>query len=219
MSKRPVRPPTVRTTFPAVLSVLVVLVGLAVTAAPAAPATHASGATVPLSRVAAGDPGASGDGPTFETPAPRERPRPTGQLFSRAPAAGASAASGDITIVLDAQPDSGQDVGFTGCSAGGCGPFVLDDDADVTHPRELSASGLPPGSYQVTQQEIPGWTLTAIECDTGETVDLGARRATIDLSDAEHATCTFTLAAAAITVVLDAQPDSGEDVGFTGCGP
>lgn len=146
-------------------------------------------------------------------------PDPPGACSLAVAAPEATVVGGDITIAcFDAQPHSAQDVGFTGCSVGGCGPFLLDDDADATHPRQLSGTGLAPGTYQVTQQAVPGWTLTAVECDTGETVDLGARRVAIDLSDGEHATCTFTVAAAAITVVLDAQPDSGADVGFTGCG-
>lgn len=155
--------------------------------------------------------------------APDPRPEPPGSPPSdhapfnaeAAPAAGTAS----ITVLLDAQPDDGQDVAFTGCGPRGCGPIVLDDDADPTLPAGFTSNRLDPGVYTVTQAAVPGWTLGALACDTGEAVDLATRRATVTLAEGEHTTCTFTLTSAAISVVLDARPDSGQDVAFTGCSP
>ena len=63
------------------------------------------------------------------------RPKPPGAPASGNRPFGAARASestgtASITVVLDAQPDDGQDVAFTGCGPLGCGPFILDDDAD-----------------------------------------------------------------------------------------
>lgn len=152
------------------------------------------------------------------------RPKPPGAPPSGNRPFGAARASestgtASITVVLDAQPDDGQDVAFTGCGPLGCGPFILDDDADPARSAQVSGTGLDAGTYTVTQSALPGWSLAGIVCDTGEVIDLDARRATITLGQGEHATCTFTNTSAAIRVVLDARPDSAQDVAFTGCGP
>lgn len=125
--------------------------------------------------------------------------------------------SPSITIVQDARPDADQDFAFTGCQGAACGPFVLDDDTDPTRARSLSAVALAPGTYTITQSAVPGWSLASLVCDTGETVDLGARRATITLGADEQVTCTFANATTGLTVVLDAAPDSAQDFTFTGC--
>lgn len=125
--------------------------------------------------------------------------------------------SPSITIVEDAIPDSAQDFAFTGCQGAGCGPFILDDDADATRQRSLTAAGLAGGTYTITQSAVANWSLSSLVCDTGETVDLPNRRVTIVLGATEHATCTFTNRSASITVVQDTVPDSAQDFAFTGC--
>ncbi len=127
--------------------------------------------------------------------------------------------SPSITVVQDARPDSAQDFPFTGCQGVGCGPFVLDDDddADATHARSITAAGLAPGTYTITQGAVPGWSLGSLTCDTGESVDLANRRVTITLAANEQVTCTFVNTTAAITVVQDAQPDSAQDFTYATC--
>ena len=114
-------------------------------------------------------------------------------------------------------PDAPQDFAFSGCMGTACGPFALDDDPDPTLPARLVATGLAPGTYTITQAAVRGWDLTALSCDTGETVSLADRRATITLTAGEHVTCTFTDDSAALTVVQEVEPASGADVGYEGC--
>ena len=125
--------------------------------------------------------------------------------------------SPSITIIENATPDGPQDFAFTGCQGAGCSQFVLDDDPGPAHPRSVSGAGLAPGTYTITQAAVPGWSLTSLTCDTGESVDLAARRVTITLAADEHVTCTFADTSASITIVQDSQPDSAQDFAFTGC--
>lgn len=182
------------------------------TAAPAAP-TDPGHRTTRL--------GADADDAPFgvdEPPAERRR-RPADPFAIERAGEPAAQGTGEITIVLEADPATGQDVAFTGCGPFGCGPFTLDDDQNPALSDRVSASGLDAGTYTVTQAAVLGWQVDQIACTTGETIDLGARRATIALAEGESVTCTFTLATTALTVALDARPDSGQDVSFTGCGP
>ena len=137
-------------------------------------------------------------------------------LLTGGTAAADEAGTGSITIVLDASPDDGQDITFTGCRDEWCGPFTLDDDADPTRSNTISGD-FEPGTYTVTQDTIANWTLTSLACDAGETTSLAHRRATIDLAAGEDVTCTFTLTSASITIVQDASPDSGRDFTYSGC--
>ena len=122
-------------------------------------------------------------------------------------------------MVQDSTPDDGRDFRFTGCLGSGCGTFTLDDDPDATLPRQVHGVGLAPGTYTITQAAAPGWDLTSLTCDTGETVDLNTRRTTITLTAGEHVTCTFVDEAASITITQSLAPASATDVTFDGCGP
>ncbi len=129
----------------------------------------------------------------------------------------AAATGGTITIVLDANPADGTDVGFTGCQGAGCGPFTLDDDTDPTLPDRVTATGLAPGTYTITQDVVPGWTLTSLTCTSGGATNLATRRATITLTDGKAVTCTFTDQSPSIAIVQDTSPDHGQDMTYTGC--
>ena len=124
--------------------------------------------------------------------------------------------TGTITIVLDAAPNDAQDVTFTGCQGPWCGPFTLDDDTDPTRSNSTTAD-LEPGTYTVTQDAIPNWTLSTLTCDTGETTSLANRRATIDLTAGEDVTCTFTNTSASITIRQSSNPADAHDFTYTGC--
>ena len=134
---------------------------------------------------------------------------------------GALIAAPAITIEHRTTPSDGTDFTYTGCqtTAGGCGTLVLDDDgnADRTRAAFSTTGGLTPGRYTVAQSAAPGWRLVSLTCDTGETVDLAARRVSIDLAAGEHVTCTFTASSTSITVIQDSVPESPQDFRFTGC--
>ncbi len=129
-----------------------------------------------------------------------------------------SVRSQGIRIVLDADPRGPQDFNFQGCLvSAGCSSFSLDDDTDPTLSNTLTAPAIPVGTYTITQAAVPEWDLTVLTCDTGESVDLAARRVTIQLAATERVTCTFSVRSASITIVQDTSPDLGQDFSFTGC--
>lgn len=100
--------------------------------------------------------------------------------------------SAAITIVEDAQPDGPDDFVFERCRRTNCRPFSLDDDEDPTLSNIRTFGGLSPGAHRVTQVGAPSLGLHRLTCDNGESVDVAARTASIDLAPAEHVTCTFT---------------------------
>ncbi|MBL8774365.1 MAG: hypothetical protein JNK12_00480 [Acidimicrobiales bacterium] len=129
----------------------------------------------------------------------------------------AAATGGSITVILDTAPADGTDVGFTGCQGTGCAPFTLDDDADGALPDRISASGLAPATYTITQDAVPGWTLTSISCTSGVSTSVAERRATIALAAGADIACTFKNQAPSITIVQDTSPDDTRDFSYTGC--
>jgi hypothetical protein len=94
-------------------------------------------------------------------------------------------ASGSITIVKDAQPNSAQDFAFTATGTGVSG-FSLDDDADGTLSNTRVFTNLGAGSYSFAETPVAGWDLTSSTCSDGSTV------ANVQLSAGENITCTFT---------------------------
>ncbi len=74
--------------------------------------------------------------------------------------------SPSIKITEDALPDAPQDFSFTGCQGAGCGPFVLDDDADPALSNSVTASGLAPGTYTITRAATGRGTLYVLSGDT-----------------------------------------------------
>lgn len=140
-------------------------------------------------------------------------------LLSRGTAAADEPTTGSITITMNqAVNQEDQDFEFTGCLGEGCGTFVLNPaDGNGSTPRTTTGTGLAPGTYTVTQTAIPHWSLKSLTCDTGETVSLAERRATIVLTSGEDVHCTFTTQTQKLGIVLDTTPDSALDFEFTGC--
>ncbi|MGD2057417.1 MAG: hypothetical protein PVI04_01700, partial [Anaerolineales bacterium] len=135
-------------------------------------------------------------------------------------------AGGAITISKDALPDAAQDFSFSGSGPAGfdfAGGFSLDDDADGTLPSTLTFNGLTPGTYSLTEGPVSGWSLTGLICDdpdSGSSVDVTARSATIDLDAGETIACTFINSQlGTIAIVKDSQPDAAQDFAFSGSGP
>jgi hypothetical protein len=126
---------------------------------------------------------------------------------------------GTIEVVLDAQPDDGQDFQFVVSGSGQqAGSFSLDDDADGTLPVSQLVGPLPSGSNYavVLSGTLPaGWLLTAIECDEAPvSTDLQAQEVVVGLDDGGAIRCTFTVVTGFVEVVLDAQPNDGQDFPF-----
>jgi beta-glucanase (GH16 family) len=98
-----------------------------------------------------------------------------------------------INIIVDAQPDSDTNLGFTGTLRG----FLLDDpavdDGDAyTNTRTFSVA---PGSYTVQRNNSSAWRTSAIGCtpQSGATIDLAQRRVTLTVAAGADVTCTFTV--------------------------
>lgn len=147
-------------------------------------------------------------------------PTPAAPEFAATtPAAVSSASAPSLTVVLDTDPDAAQDFNFTSCRlATGCGTFTLDDDPDSATPPSATASDLAPGAYTVTQAATGHWTVTDLVCDSGETIDLANRTATIELEPSEIVRCTFTDRSPTITITEDASPiGTGTGFTFSGC--
>ncbi len=106
---------------------------------------------------------------------------------------------GTIIIIEDSIPNDAQDFSYSGSGPSGYdfgGGFNLDDDADPTLPNTRTFSNLALGSYTLTEVAMPvGWLFTNLVCvdpDSGTTVDLVTRTATIDIDAGETVTCTYT---------------------------
>jgi len=100
--------------------------------------------------------------------------------------------SASIAIVQDSVPDEAQDYVYTGCLGAGCSTFSLDDDANATLPRQVRGEGLAPGTYTLTQAAVAGRELSALVCNTGESINLANRQATVTLTAGEQVVCTFS---------------------------
>ncbi len=123
-----------------------------------------------------------------------------------------------LTVVVDSQPDDAQDFAFTRCGAGSCAGVTLDDDTDATLPSSAALTGAAAGTYTLTQDTLPtGWAVTAITCTTTESVDVTARRVTVDLAPGEQTTCTFVVSRSTLTVVVDTVVNAARDFPFTLC--
>jgi LPXTG-site transpeptidase (sortase) family protein len=125
---------------------------------------------------------------------------------------------GSIVITKDSMPDDAQDFSYTGSGPSGYnfgGGFSLDDDSDATLPNTRTFSNLTPGSYTLTEGAVSGWNLTGLVCvdpDSGSSVDLGTRTATIDVDAGETVNCTYTNT----KLLPDLQVDKANDTGGTG---
>jgi LPXTG-motif cell wall-anchored protein len=101
-------------------------------------------------------------------------------------------AFGFVTIVKNAQPNSAEDFEFDVQAPNDIQESIfLDDDADPTLP-DTATFTVPPGDTTIT--ELLGadsdWTLTDITCsEAGQEAGTGV---TVNVSDREAVTCTFT---------------------------
>jgi hypothetical protein len=122
----------------------------------------------------------------------------------------AFAQGGTITIVKDTEPDSVTSFNFTG----DLGAFSAAEGSPAIF------SGLPDGTYSVTEQVTAGYELGSIFCSDpsgGTGVSPSTATAIIDLYEAESITCTFVnIEFAIVTIVKAAVPEGPQSFGFTG---
>ncbi|MCP8900115.1 hypothetical protein [Gilvimarinus xylanilyticus] len=121
-------------------------------------------------------------------------------------------AKSSIVIVKDSGTTDGA-FGF----AGDLGDFTL---TTIGGSASMTFDDLDPGTYTVSEPELPDWVLTDISCSDGSTVDVASGSAAIDLADGEHVTCTFTnqLQEPPPGTIVIAKHSTGADgtFGFTG---
>lgn len=124
---------------------------------------------------------------------------------------------GSITIIKDAVPNDPKDFTF---NFGGIGltttQFVLDDDDDPTISNTLVKTGLSPNIYDISEQDIAGWTKGAVTCQSNKPWDAQDNggvgvdgRVSFSLISGENVTCTFTntLRQTDVTVTKTDDPD------------
>jgi pullulanase-type alpha-1,6-glucosidase len=94
-----------------------------------------------------------------------------------------------ITIQLDAQPDSIRNFRFIG----DLGEFRLDDSPDADRFTNTITFDVAPGQYTVREETPFFWHLTAVSCDpTGSgDFDRAAHEVTISVVAGQQVTCTF----------------------------
>ncbi len=102
------------------------------------------------------------------------------------------AETGTIKVIKNTIPNDGQDFSFT--LTGGLTPiqFELDDDGNDVLPNSQTFSGLPAGSYTVSETPFEGYT-TEVSCiDASGGTETSDASAFISLAASETVTCTFT---------------------------
>jgi hypothetical protein len=95
-----------------------------------------------------------------------------------------------LTIVLDAQPDDGQDVAFLS----NLGDFVLDDPTDDdgdAHKNSITFEVIPQRTYVFEEQVPSGWRVADVVCDTPHLVKSSETSAEIVVNNNEVVTCIF----------------------------
>jgi hypothetical protein len=105
-----------------------------------------------------------------------------------------AAQTATLKIVKDAVPDDPQDFFFLFGNSGGS--FVLDDDGgtDATYLNHTTLAGISTGMWTISENEVPGWTLTGISCEPAvyHYVDLATRSVVVYLQAGANVVCTFT---------------------------
>ncbi len=122
---------------------------------------------------------------------------------------------GTIVVEKATNPASDpQDFSFTTDITG---TFSLDTDGlDATLPISQTFTNLIPGSYFVQENALSDWDLTDLTCDDPTaTINLGNRRADINVAAGETITCTFTNTKRGTIVVQKATNPASDPQVFT----
>jgi len=119
-------------------------------------------------------------------------------------------------------------VGFTFETSWAYTVTLNDDGSDADFIwADMSAEGLSPGTYTVTQHAVAGWPIQNIQCtdpDNQTSVDLSTGTVTLDVDAGEDLDCTFENASGEtpppaplpnqVNISLDMQPNDAADVAF-----
>lgn len=101
-------------------------------------------------------------------------------------------ATGSITIIKVAQPNSAQDFAFTHSIAASPG-FSLDDDADGTLSNQRVFTNLSAGNYTFAETGVAGWTLASVVCSPSAGTSTNPSGVlTVALTAGANVICTFT---------------------------
>ena len=103
-------------------------------------------------------------------------------------------ALGSVTVIQNTPVRGDQDFHYSSEVPEMSTSFSLDDDNDPYLPREQSSgSYVPPGQYQILQDEVPGWELTSVQCQDPNGGENGYTNGVlVDVSAGEDIVCTFT---------------------------
>ena len=125
-----------------------------------------------------------------------------------------------VTIVKDARPNHEEDFDYTTSLGSG---FTLDDDAgaagaSTTNENQQVVSGISGfGSQTVTEGTVPGWTLSAINCNAAAEAQTDGQTVTVKVDPGDDITCTFVNKQdATVEIVKDATPADGTDFDYAG---
>jgi len=97
--------------------------------------------------------------------------------------------------------------------------FTFEGDAagSITDAQTITVGNLLPGTYTSTETQVPGWDLTQISCDDGNSSgDVNTATATFNLEAGEAVTCVFTNTIMRGAIIVDKATDpSGSTQSFT----
>jgi hypothetical protein len=101
---------------------------------------------------------------------------------------------GSVTVIQHTPVKGDQDFHFSSEVPEMGASFFLDDDNDPYLLNEQSSgSYVPPGQYQILQDEVPGWELTSVYCQDSNGGENGYTNGVlVDMSAGEDIVCTFT---------------------------
>lgn len=120
--------------------------------------------------------------------------RQDGTTSAGDPATGITVALGETTTCAITNTKQGTIV-VKKVMIGGTGTFGFTEDitGSIATNNGTLSQGVSPGTYHVTEDSMPGWDLTALSCDDGNSSgSLATRRATYEVAAGETVTCTFT---------------------------
>jgi uncharacterized repeat protein (TIGR01451 family) len=126
---------------------------------------------------------------------------------------GSLSTCGTINIVKNAVPDDARNWGFTAADNLSPATFNLVDNGGATNTQQFT--NVNPGTYHVSENAFSalGWALSGISCDdpntSPSTTSLANRMATINVSNSEVVTCTFTNAFTKGTPTLTTNATTG----------
>lgn len=97
-----------------------------------------------------------------------------------------------VTIIKKAYPVSPLPFGFTTDLLGSTLSFGLTDNGNDTTLASRKFTEVAPGTYTISETELPGWALLSANCGPGVTTSLNGTVLTLQVPAGAVMTCTFT---------------------------